>query len=135
MRWVTVLLGLFVAGCGAADPDRGSAPSVTDSAGVRIVEYPAPTEWVADGALTEVVRIGTADGPLETLFSRIAGGKILEDGSLVIVDAGSSEVRRFAADGTFLGAHGREGQGPGEYEFITGTGECSEKGFTVFDIW
>lgn len=134
MRRATVLFGLFVAGCGSAEADRVPGPSVADSAGVRIVEYSAPSLRVADRSLTEVVRIGTADGPVETLFSSIAGGKILSDGVLVVVDASSREVRRFAADGTFLGAHGREGQGPGEYEFIIGTGECSETGFTVFDI-
>ena len=134
MKRATVFIGVLAAGCGAAEPDRLSGPSVTDSAGVRIVEYLAPIQWAPAGVLTEVVRIGSAEGPAETLFSSIAGGKILEDGSLVVVDALSREVRRFGADGAFLGSHGREGEGPGEYEFIIGIGECSETGFTVFDI-
>lgn len=134
MRRGTVLLGLFLVGCSATESNRVVIRSVTDSAGISVIEYPPTTFGLADVTLSELVRIGAADGPVETLFSRIVGGKILKDGSVVVIDADSREVRRFSSDGTFLGAHGREGEGPGEYQFIIGTGQCSEEGFTVFDI-
>jgi hypothetical protein len=81
-----------------------------------------------------MARIGTLDGPPPTLFTTIPGGRILDDGRLVLVDRASGEVRVFAADGRFLQSHGREGEGPGEYEFIIGVGQCAPSGFTVFDI-
>lgn len=80
------------------------------------------------------MRIGASDGADEHLFSIIAGGLIRPDTSLVLADRATHEVRRFAMDGTFLGRHGREGEGPGEYEYIRGAGRCVASGFTIFDL-
>jgi len=108
--------------------------TLTDSAGVQIKEYRAPENWNAQLSLRELVRVGTVDGPAETLFSTIAGGRILPDGRLVLADMTSLDVRVFAADGTFLGRHGGKGQGPGEYEYIIAVSQCGPSGFTVFDF-
>lgn len=129
---VAVLIAALTCACSP----RGGDPAwtATDSAGVRIVEHPAPAAKAAGVTLEEVARIGAADSRPETLFSNIPGGRILEDGTVVLVDQVSREVRQFTADGAFIRAHGREGEGPGEYEFIRGVGQCSRSGLTVFDI-
>ncbi|MEZ4417931.1 MAG: hypothetical protein R3E10_19410 [Gemmatimonadota bacterium] len=130
---VALATPLLALACGPATP-HPTAATVTDSAGVRIVEYAAPDAWPAPASAHELLRIGAVEGPPELLFSRIPAGVLLDDGSIVLADAGSRELRHFAADGSLLGVQGGTGQGPGEFEFIVGSGKCSAEGFAVFDI-
>lgn len=123
---------LLAAGCDSRSGPVGTTER--DSAGVRIVEYERPDSAMAPLRLTEVVRIGRPDGPEGHLFSTIAGGVLLEDRSFVVADRDASEIRRFSEAGDLLSRHGREGEGPGEYEYIRAMGRCSDSGFTVFDI-
>lgn len=99
---------------------EGTTPSPSvearDSAGVRIVETaagpPAPLGWqVSD---SPAVRIGTAAGAAEYELFRASSGTILEDGTVVVVNGGTHELRYFDASGRFLRAIGGEGDGPGE---------------------
>jgi hypothetical protein len=128
------LFALVSSACDGVADGLSRTPLRTDSAGITVVQYAALERWNADVALTEVLRLGVVDGADELLFSSIPGGLIRPDGSVVLADAGTREVRRFAADGSYLGRHGREGKGPGEYEYIIGMGRCAPMGFTVFDI-
>lgn len=134
MRQVLPLVCILLIGCGGSPDVSEVAQTVSDSAGIRIVTAAPLSSWDAQVELTEILRIGAIEGPEELLFSRIAGGKILNDGRIALADAGSREVRQYTSDGTFLKSHGREGEGPGEYEFIIGMGACAPTGFTVFDI-
>jgi len=125
----------LVFGCGeAAESRAGLERTETDSAGVRIVEYSMPANPSADIGLAEVLRLGVTEGPDELMFSTIAGGLLLPDGSFVVADRGASEVRRFSREGELLSRHGREGEGPGEFEYIRAVGRCGPDGFTVFDL-
>lgn len=121
-------------GCEAGGSSGTGGPVVRDSAGVRITTHPAPGSWEAPVSLTEELRVGGMDGPPERLFSSIAGGWIGSSGDVVLVDRQAREVRRFHADGSVLGSHGREGEGPGEYQWIRAVDACRPDGFTVFDI-
>lgn len=134
MRRVAAFLLLASTACGRSAPAHRGGFTRIDSAGVQIREYAPPNPWTAPVSLHELARIGTVDGPPETLFSSIPGGRILSDGRLVLADMASRRVRLFAADGAFLQSRGGEGQGPGEYEYIVGVGQCAPTGFTVFDI-
>lgn len=134
MRRLLGALAVGLVACGPTDSEVQSGPTVTDSAGVRVVEYP-PLQMSQSGApVSEVVRIGEADGPTERLFSEIVGGRILDGGAVVLIDRPSQEVRVFSVAGELLGSHGGEGGGPGEYQYIRGMGQCLPEGFTVFDI-
>lgn len=134
MKRIALLASLALVACEADANMEGGAPVVTDSAGVRVVEYPPLNEWNAQVTLVERLRVGETNGPPETLFSKIAGGKIMEDGSIVLADFASREIRQFSGTGDLLRSHGGKGQGPGEYEYIVGMGRCAPTGFTVFDI-
>ncbi|HSW30413.1 MAG TPA: hypothetical protein VLH75_13090 [Longimicrobiales bacterium] len=57
--------------------------------------------------------IGAEGGPAQ--FWMIAGVIILEDGSIVVADNGSSEIRVFDGKGTHLRTFGGAGRGPGEF--------------------
>ena len=129
------LLGVVAAfGCGGSDAYPPGLPISLDSAGISITQWPTPEQWPSARPLRERIRIGSVDGSPEELFSSIAAGVILSDSAVVLADAGSQELRTFALDGTFLGGQGGEGGGPGEFEYIIGSGRCAPEGFSVFDL-
>jgi hypothetical protein len=91
---------------------------VVDSAGVEIVTSVAPAwevgeEWrVAEQPLLE---IGMTDGPDEYLLARVSGARRLSDGSIVVANAQTADLRLFDAEGRHLRTIGRRGKGPGEF--------------------
>lgn len=105
-----------VSGCsqrGGGDVSR----VVTDSAGVEIVHVPPPTP-PSDAAAIDVCEIGVASGPEEAQLDEVAGALRLADGTIVVANGGSGEVRFFDRTGAFLHAVGREGEGPNEYRSV-----------------
>ncbi|MEW5915409.1 MAG: 6-bladed beta-propeller [Gemmatimonadota bacterium] len=92
-----------------------AAQQVTDSAGIRVVNYSrgsAPLErWTLEMAL-EIGR-GAAEGPQS--FAEIMGVARLSDGRISVANRLPSEIRIFSEDGRFVRSLGRNGQGPGEF--------------------
>jgi hypothetical protein len=111
------LAGVVCVACAGGGPDAG-AVVVRDSAGIRIVESTRPL-W-PDGAGWRIeseplVSIGVAEGDtLQQLF-RVADVLMRSDGGIVIANAGSSQLRWYDAEGNFVRAAGRTGEGPGEF--------------------
>lgn len=62
-----------------------------------------------------VVQIGEADGDEPFLFARVSGAVRLSSGVVVVANQGSSELRWFSPDGSWVRSRGRQGDGPGEY--------------------
>lgn len=89
-----------------------------DSAGITIVESFSPAwgdsaRWrVYPEPLLDLAESGTGD-PHDFYFVRSIGR--LSDGSLVVANRGSNEIRKFSADGRFLASAGGDGEGPGEF--------------------
>ena len=104
-------------GCTALDRDD-SFTIRRDSAGVRIVEARQPAWGVGDGwqidpePLLDLTESGTGD---PHNFYQVRGMRRLPDGSIVVANAGSREVRLFSPEGSFLGSIGGPGEGPGEF--------------------
>lgn len=107
----------------------GPPPSIQrDSAGITIVESlrpawgdPAQTEvansnaWRIDPQpILDLSESGTGDAHS---FYHVRGMARLPDGSVVVLNAGSDEIRQFSADGGFVGSFGGPGQGQGPGEF------------------
>ncbi len=80
-----------------------------------------------------VVRVGMLDGPIEYLFGNITGAVRLEDGSVVVADEQSREVRVFDARGGHVWTSGREGEGPGEFQGLWLLRGCPGAAVTVYD--
>ncbi|WP_423925025.1 hypothetical protein [Candidatus Palauibacter sp.] len=99
----------------------------------EVVESAAPRD--ADLTLTDepLVRIGLVDGPLDYIFGDVTGAVRLDDGSIVVADEQSHNVRRYDADGRHLWTSGREGDGPGEYRGLRLLRNCPGAAITVFD--
>ncbi len=87
-----------------------------DSAGVQIIESTAPAwptgeGWTVGGE--PALHIGVIEGPDEYQFMVVTG--VFEVDGRIVVGDWSGEIRFYDDAGTFLGAFGREGQGPGEF--------------------
>lgn len=107
-----------------------------DSAGVAIVMSSAPEwregeEWQLD-SLPYLEASGA--GP-EYEFDRVADATMLEDGRLVVLDAGTHQVRFFGSEGQFLTRMGQEGEGPGDFQRLTNVSAFRGDSVLVFDYW
>ncbi len=119
-------LGLLLVAC--AGYEQGAQESVVrDSAGVSVVEYPQgiPTGPSWSLAAEPTVVIGEADGPEETLFSRVVAAVSGPDGALVIADGQSREIRWFDENGEHLRTVGGSGDGPGEFRHLSWVGRLN----------
>jgi hypothetical protein len=92
-----------------------------DSAGLVVVENLTP-QW-GDSAGWHVTRVpllslGAREGNPALQFAGIADATRLSDGTIVVADGRSSEVRFFAAGGAVLSVSGGQGEGPGEFRAI-----------------
>lgn len=120
-----LLLGPASPGC-QPDPDvrnsDATAPilsTISDSAGIRIVENAHPPEgsrlWRVGSEPS--VTIGEVEGEDPYMLSGIWDAMKLADGRIFIPNSGSNELRVFDPSGVHLGSWGRSGEGPGEFNY------------------
>jgi hypothetical protein len=112
-----------------------NAPVVRDSMGVRITDNGRPEQlerWLVHSMPR--LRLGDAKDDPQHQFFRIAGIRVLDDGSVVVVDGASREVRRFDAQGKHISTIGRRGSGPGEYEAPVLVPAASDNVLLVYDL-
>lgn len=108
----------------------------TDSAGVSIVLSARPAwgqgqSWrVGEQPRLDLTRSG--EGASHE-FYRVRDAMRLENGSIVVANAGSSEVRFFDSAGVFLRTVGARGDGPGEFRGPDGVSRYPGDSVAVFD--
>ncbi len=119
---MTALLLSGIASC--TNQDAGLPLVVRrDSAGIEIIEAMRPlwgdsSHWRIDpDPVVDLTLSGS--GPAHE-FHRAGSMKQRPDGSLMIADRSSLEVRLFSATGGFLGFFGGSGDGPGEFRDLDG---------------
>jgi hypothetical protein len=91
---------------------------VRDSVGITVVENAAPRWGAGEGwRLSEapMVRIGAVEGEPEYLLLDVRSALRLDDGTIVISNSGTEEIRFFDVQGRYLRAAGGKGRGPGEF--------------------
>lgn len=131
----SLLLLAALTACTTDMPERGG-PIVRDSAGIRIIESQSPvwqpgTGWHLGGE--PLTHIGTKDGAEYEEFADVRGVLSLADGTLVIADGASRQLRFFSHDGQFVSSIGRAGQGPGEFRSITDIWDWPGDSVAVWD--
>ncbi len=120
----------------APSPRSEVVPLTRDSAGVIIVDNRTPA-WETD-VLWRVVkrphlRIGTADGAEEYTLGQVRSAWRLDDGRIVLADEFAHQIRFYSDRGQYLGASGRDGEGPGEFRTMWHVRPYRRDSLFVFD--
>jgi hypothetical protein len=133
---VTAALILTAVGCKGNGARHDAGYVERESAGITIVEN-TQSAWAAGGgwriAPEPRQTIGTTDGPEEYELFRVRGALRMADGRVLVVNAGTYELRFFDSRGRFLTATGREGEGPGEFRSMSATWLTEADSVVVFD--
>lgn len=110
--------GALLAACtgGEAHPPRNGAEE--------------PPSWSVEAP---DVRIGASERPGEAL-DRVYGAVLRPDGSVVIGNSGTSQLRTYGPDGRLLSAGGGPGRGPGEFGGINWVAALPGDSTIVFDL-
>ena len=132
MKTALLCLGVVLCAGGPAAAQR-----VRDSAGIRIVESSQPA--VAANRMWRlapqpVLQIGSTDGDSVYEFLRIMGVTRLRDGRIAVANQGTNTIRFFDAQGKYLSAFGRSGEGPGEFLQILNFRVFAGDSFAVADV-
>lgn len=99
----SVLIALLVlAGC-SADPSGDAAAAAQEQAPA----WPIHEE--------SALSIGVVDGDERYQMHQVVGAARLGNGNIAVMNSGSSQLRIYSPDGMFIAAHGRQGEGPGEF--------------------
>jgi hypothetical protein len=119
--WIAHCAGMLVVATACVSESSSTGDVVVrDSAGITLVESSArlshgAASWSIDSVPD--ITIGVAEGEPAHQLYRIAGVAALRDGRILVVNAGTQELRFFDAGGAFLHGTGRNGDGPGEFRF------------------
>lgn len=134
--WLALRAALLIAlsGCGTAS-GADTTVAVRDSSDVRIVDNrgtPALRDlgWQVDRQ--PMLEIGSSGGAASGLF-KVTEAVRLEDGRIVVVNAGSNDLRIFGPDGQHLRTIGREGDGPGEFRSLFWAGRLRGDSIVAWD--
>lgn len=120
---VVLTSSLGVGACGeGGDSGEGSA--------LFQAEHPLEAWRLSE---TPLLEIGVREGEEPYQLHRARGSLRLDDGRIVVVNAGSQELRFFGPDGQYLSAVGGNGEGPGEFRFPTRIRKDSGDSFQVWD--
>ena len=120
-----------IVGCNEPDAPAGTGAHVTDSAGIGIVTSPPVDAIYARLAEEPALSVGELDGPEEYLFGHIASVARDGAGNLVVADSRAGEIRVFDARGRHLRTFGGMGEGPGEFQTLSGAWPVSDGIVTV----
>lgn len=110
-------LALGLAGCAEGGTSHTPSEAVTDSAGVRFVGDSDPLWDSGEGwrvTTDPVLSIGVVDTPLVQQFHHIEGLTRMSDGTIVVLNTGSGQLKAFDSGGNHLWSAGGLGAGPGE---------------------
>lgn len=130
-----LLLLLGSSACRDAEPSR-RGPSVRDSAGIQVVEHrqldhPGHLTWRMPDEPRWVVG-GSGEGGEAELF-RVTSVRRAGDGTIIVANSGTHEVRLFGPEGNPIRSFGREGDGPGEFRFLAGAWPIAGDSILTFD--
>lgn len=86
---------------------------------LRVLASGAPL-WGESPRLVEELRIGTLNGPPEFTFGQISALVVTAAGDVWVSDVQAGVVRRYSSSGDHLSDVGGKGQGPGEFNQVSG---------------
>lgn len=114
-RSLALLALPLIAACAGAG-ESSWAGTITDSAGIAMVQNPEHGVWAAGKGWTvqEALSIGEMAGDANYQFGLIAGVDVDQAGNVYVLDQQGQDVRVYDATGKYLRTIGQPGSGPGE---------------------
>ncbi len=116
-----IMCAPVVLACGGATPDDAIEPTITEVDGVRVVQNHSP-RWPEGSAWRissePILILGVDAGEASQMFTYPTPFR-LSDGTIVVADRGSKEIRAFDDEGRHRWTAGGTGEGPGEFESIS----------------
>lgn len=120
--------GLRIVGCCIAALVALPDPSlVAQDSGDRL---PADEWRVGDEPAFVIGSLGS--GPESSLY-QVSGAVRLSDGRVVVANGGNSQLVEFSPEGRYLSSIGRDGQGPGEFYWLTSLQRGPNDSLFAFD--
>ncbi len=107
-----------------------SQPRAAADTVVRLAQQP---RHPGVATLIEELSIGVADGAEEYMLGEIADITLTRDGSIYVFDRQVPTIRQYDAQGKFIRAIGRRGQGPGEYHSASGLATMRDGRLLLWD--
>ncbi len=89
--------------------------------------------WGDSLEVVEELRIGRLMGEAEYTFGSVDDILAHPDGTVWVGDSHLHAIRRYTADGVYMDQVGREGQGPGEFQYISNIRALSDGSVIVWD--
>jgi len=125
-------------GCTSVEAEPGSiagrwtaqVDTLADTVTIRTI---SGSEWGA-ARLVEELRIGAVDGPDHLMFGRVGAVATRSNGEILVLDQQANALRRFGADGSYLGTISRAGSGPGEYRGVAGLAVLADDRLVMHDF-
>lgn len=121
LRFTSLFLTTLLPACQGGELPR-SPVTIRDSAGIVIVENPPDMAVNAGGWLVEpepFFSVGTINGPEGSFLDDVTGAHRLQDGRVLVINAGTQEIRIYDDTGSLVKTIGRNGEGPGEFRYLT----------------
>jgi hypothetical protein len=136
MRNAALLLAVALIACDRQREAPGNDISTRVENGVTLVENAGlhladSTAWKLDTVPS--VKVGMLEGPEEYVIGRLAGTLLLPGDSILIADATAHELRLFDPSGKFVRKIGRQGEGPGEFNWLTSVHAYAADSIIVMD--
>ncbi len=131
------LLAVLLLACATDDSATYGPPTFTvvESADTTFIHWESGAEWARAPRLREDLRIGAFEGEDHEILGLVSEMIVLLDGSILVFDAQVPILRRYAEDGSYIGAIGQEGQGPGEYGArVRGLGQLPDGRIVLQDM-
>ena len=123
---------------GACSTSSRSTVLYGDSAGITIAESMGPSwnpqqAWSVDSI--PILDLATAGVGVAHEFFRVTHATRLDDGTILVANRGSGEIRAFSPLGQWQWSAGRRGNGPGEFNRLIHVAPFRGDSLMGFDYW
>jgi hypothetical protein len=109
--------------------------TIEEEDGVTVIKNPKEPIYREEVfSLEEELSIGEVRGREEYMFSEIGTIAVDDEERIYVSDRKETHIKIFDKDGVYLITIGRKGQGPGEFERISGMQITHQKELLVFDM-
>lgn len=125
-----LLLASLPLGLGSSACQRPARASVSDSAGVRIIEQ-APSRRVSLVGAQPVLQLDGSEGGRDPFF-HLNGIVAVADG-FVVANSGANELRFYTRDGLLKAQGGKRGRGPGEFGILSWAQRMTRDSLAAWD--